>query len=231
MEASLDTAVADAIKETVLERCGAIPVSTWSDALDGMGIQGVMEGLELRSGNGRICGPAVTARQIPGRLGEFEKAEFAVGRLVSAATAGTVLVVDVGGQPISTLGGLAAYGTQKQGAAGVVIDGACRDVDEIRATGLWLASRWVAPTTGKGRLRLLPIGVTVTAGGITVSQGDLIVGDETGIVVVPRAVLGEALARAERIMAVDAEVERRLHAGETFAAAGAATGYLPPPKD
>ncbi|MFC7738326.1 RraA family protein [Roseomonas sp. GCM10028921] len=213
--------------DTLLQRCGAIPVSTWSDALDALGIEGVMHGLELRSGTGRIYGLAVTARQIPGRLGEFDKADFAVGRLVSAAAPGKVLVVDVGEQPISTLGGLAAYGAQKQGAAGVVIDGACRDVDEIRATGLWLASRWVAPTTGKGRLRTLPLGVTVRVGGVTVSQDDLIVGDETGIVVIPRASLEEVLNRAERIMEVDAEVERRLHAGETFAAAGAATGYLP----
>lgn len=225
MEASSDT-----MNDAFLKRCGAIPVSTWSDALDSMGIQGVMQGLELRSGGGRICGLAVTARQIPGRLGEFDKADFAVGRLVSAAAPGKVLVVDVGGQPISTLGGLAAYGVQKQGAAGVVIDGACRDVDEIRATGLWLSSRWVAPTTGKGRLRLLPLGITITVGGVTVSQDDLIVGDETGIVAVSHAALEEALAKAERIMEVDGEVERRLHAGETFAVAGAATGYLPPPK-
>ncbi len=137
-------------------------------------------------------------------------------------------MVHVGGQPISTMGGLAASGAKQLGVEGVVIDGACRDVDEIRKTGLWLFSRWVAPTTGKGRLRLMPLGVPVTIGGITVHQDDLVVGDETGIVVVPRALVAEALPKAEALMAADQAVEERMLAGETFAAAGAATGYLTP---
>ncbi|MBW6396914.1 hypothetical protein KPL78_03595 [Roseomonas sp. HJA6] len=212
----------------LLARCRAIPVSTWSDALDQFDAWGLAQGLTLQSGSGRVCGFAVTARQIPGRLHEFEKAEFAVGRLVSASAPGKVLMVDVGGQPISTMGGLAAYGAKQLGVEAVVIDGACRDVDEIRKTGLWLASRWVAPTTGKGRLRLMPIGVPVTIGGITVQQDDLVVGDESGIIVVPRALLDEALPRAEALVAADQAVEARMLAGETFAAAGVATGYLTP---
>ena len=212
----------------LLARCRAIPVSTWSDALDQFDVWGVVQGIPLQSGSGRICGFAVTARQVPGKLHEFEKAEFAVGHIVSASAPGKVLMVDVGGQPISTMGGLAAYGAKQLGVEGVVIDGACRDVDEIRTTGLWLSSRWVAPTTGKGRLRLMPLGVPVTIGGITVHQDDLVVGDETGIVVVPSALVAEALPKAEALMAADQAVEERMLAGETFAAAGAATGYLTP---
>ncbi|RVT97782.1 RraA family protein [Rhodovarius crocodyli] len=214
--------------EDILTRAGAIPVSTWSDALDYFDIWGVVQGMTLQSGSGRICGFATTARQVPGKLHEFEKAEFAVGRIVSAAAPGRVLMVDVGGQPISTMGGLAAYGTKQLGAAGVVIDGACRDVDEIRKTGLWLASRHVAPTTGKGRLRLMPLGCPVEIGGITVHQDDLVVGDETGVVVVPRAKVEEILPKAEALMAADLAVEERMHQGQTFAEAGRATGYLSP---
>lgn len=213
--------------EALLARCAAIAVSSWSDALDELGISGVMSGIAQRSGSGRMCGFAVTARQVPGELGAFEKADFAVGRLVAATGPGKVLVIDVGGAPISTLGGLASLACTQRGATGVVIDGACRDVDEIRETGLWLASRHVAPTTGKRRLQLQPLSGTVTAGGIAVTQGDLVVGDDTGIVVVPRAQLAAALEAADRIVAVDHEVERRIRAGTSFAEAAAASGYLP----
>lgn len=213
--------------EALLARCAAIAVSSWSDALDELGLSGVMSGIAQRSGSGRICGFAVTARQVPGELGAFEKADFAVGRLVAATGPGKVLVIDVGGAPISTLGGLASLACTQRGATGVVIDGACRDVDEIRETGLWLASRHVAPTTGKRRLQLQPLGGTVTAGGIAVTEGDLVVGDDTGIVVVPRAQLAAALEAADRIVAVDHEVERRIRAGTSFAEAAAASGYLP----
>jgi regulator of RNase E activity RraA len=137
-------------------------------------------------------------------------------------------MVDVGGAPISTLGGLASLAASKRGAGGVVIDGGCRDLDEIRATKLWLASRWIVPTTGKRRLKLQSIGETVSIGGIGVSQGDLVVGDDTGIVVVPRAGLLEVLEQAERIVAIDQRVEARIRAGESFGSAAAAAGYLPP---
>ncbi|WP_375460103.1 RraA family protein [uncultured Enterovirga sp.] len=213
--------------EALLARCSAIAVSSWSDALDELGIAGVMTGIAKRSGAGQMCGFALTARQVPGPFGAFDKADFAVGRLVAATGPGKVLVVDVGGAPISTLGGLASLACTQRNATGVVIDGACRDVDEIRETGLWLASRHVAPTTGKRRLQLQPLGGTIMAGGIKVEEGDLVVGDDTGIVVVPRSTLPAALEAAERIVAVDAEVERRVRAGSSFAEAAAASGYLP----
>jgi regulator of RNase E activity RraA len=214
-------------EQELLNRCTAIGVSSWSDALDELGIDGVLQGITQRSGSGRMCGFAVTARQLPGRLGDFDKSDFAVGALVSAAGPGKVLMVDIGGAPISTMGGLAALATKKQGASGVVIDGACRDLDEIRASELWVASRWVMPTTGKRRLKLQQPGETVSVGGIQVSQGDLVVGDDTGIIVVPRVHLASALDRAERIVAIDEKVEERIRAGESFGDAAAAAGYLP----
>ena len=221
----------DTNEQKLLARCAAIGVSSWSDALDELAINGVLQGITQRSGSGRMCGFAVTARQLPGRLGDFEKSDFAVGLLVAATGPGKVLMVDVGGAPISTLGGLASLAASKQGASGVVIDGACRDIDEIRATKLWLASRWVVPTTGKRRLKLQPLGGTVSVGGIEVSQGDLVVGDDTGIVVVPRARLLEVLEHAGRIVAIDERVEERIRAGESFGSAAAAAGYLPAQKE
>ncbi|HEY4252698.1 MAG TPA: hypothetical protein VGM87_15910 [Roseomonas sp.] len=214
----------------LLARCAKIAVSTWSDALDEFGIEGVLQGIAQRSGHGRMCGFAATARQVPGRFGDFDKGEFAVGTLVAATGPGKVLMIDVDGAPISTLGGLASFACSQRGATGVVIDGACRDVEEIQATGLWLASRWVAPTTGKRRLRLQPLGGTVMVGGVQVTEGDLVVGDDTGIVAIPRARLEAVLEAAERINAVDAAVEERIRAGQSFADAAAAAGYLPAPK-
>jgi regulator of RNase E activity RraA len=216
-------------QEKLLARCAGIGVSSWSDALDELAIDGVLQGITQRSGTGRMCGFAVTARHLPGRLGEFDKSDFAVGRLVDATGPGKVLMVDMAAAPISTLGGLASLAASSRGASGVVIDGGCRDIDEIRATGLWLASRWVVPTTGKRRLKLQSLGETISVGGIKVSQGDVVVGDDTGIVVVPRAQLIDVLEQAERIVAVDARLEERIRRGESFGAAAAAAGYIPEP--
>lgn len=174
-----------------------------------------------------MAGFAVTARHAWGPLGDFDRADFAVGKLVAATGPGRVLMVDVGGAAISTFGGIAAFAASRREATGVVIDGACRDVDEIRETGLALASRWVTPTTGKTRLKLVSMGEPVSIGGVSVAEGDLVIGDDTGIVVVPRSQLARALEEAERIDAVDVAVEEGIRGGKTFAESAAAANYIP----
>ena len=214
--------------ETVLlARCARMGSSTWSDALDNLGINGVVQGLMRRSGEGLKVGFATTARHTWGPQGGFDRADFAAGKLVAATGPGRVLMVDMGGASISTFGGLAASAAKRRQATGVVIDGGCRDVDEIRRSGLWLASRSVTPVTGKTRLKLQALGEEVTIGGVTVHEGDLVVGDDTGIVVVPRSGLARAVEEAERILEVDLAVERGIEEGKTFADAAAAANYIP----
>jgi regulator of RNase E activity RraA len=210
----------------LLQRCQAIGTSTWSDALDQCGLSGIVRGLLQRGGRGRFAGFAATARARAGALGSFPRAEFGVGKMIAAIESGDVLVADLGGADVSTFGGLAALATRKRGAAAVVIDGGCRDVEEIRATGLWLASRSVTPTTGKTRLKLEALGGPVMIGGIPVKPEDLVAGDDTGIVVIPRGDLARVLDAAERMLATDAAVEKALHEGKSFSEAAAAANYI-----
>jgi 3-hexulose-6-phosphate synthase / 6-phospho-3-hexuloisomerase len=134
--------------DRLLPRCGQIATSTWSDALDEFNIEGVVAGITQRSGRGRFAAYAVTAREVAGPLRTFARGEFAVGSLITSVGPGQALVVDAGGAQISTFGGLATRAASLRGAAAVVIDGGCRDIEEIRATDLWLASRFVTPTSG-----------------------------------------------------------------------------------
>lgn len=214
-------------EQDLLARCAAIGTSTWADAMDALGIAGVVQGIARRSGQGRIAGFAVTARHVWGGLGDFDRADFAVGRLVAATGPGRVLMVDAGGTCISTFGGIASLAASRRQATAVVIDGACRDVDEIQATGLWLASRHVTPLTGKTRLRLQAMGEPVTIGRLRVAEGDLVVGDDTGLVVVPRERLEAVLAAAQEALAVDERVEQGIRDGLSFADAAAAANYIP----
>jgi regulator of RNase E activity RraA len=107
-----------------------------------------------------------------------------------------------------------------------VIEGGCRDIDEIRATNLWLASRFVTPISGKARMRVESIGDAVHLGGVLVRTGDLVVGNETGIVIVPRAQIAFVLAKAEAIVEKDRTIEPALRAGKSFSEAATAAGYI-----
>lgn len=203
-----------------------IGTSTWSDVLDEIGIEGVVGGLVRRSGAGRFAGFAVTAKAKAGPLGSFKREAFAVGQMIDAVGPGEVLAIDVGGAEVSTFGGLASLATKIRGVAAVIIDGACRDAEEIRETGLWLASRHITPRSGKKRIDVEHIGQPISISGVSVAPGDLIVGDETGIIVVPRRYQQEALAVARRMISMDQEIERALRAGTSFREAARKANYL-----
>ena len=211
----------------LLAKCQAIATSTWSDALDECGINGLVEGLVQRAGAGRIAGFAATAEQIAMEYRQVDSGKFGVPRIVAAARPGRIVMVTSGGAPVSSFGGIASLAASKQGATGIIIDGGCRDVDEIREAGLWMASRHVTPRTGKYRLNLVGMGGPITIGGVRVTEGDLVVADDTGIVAVPRAQLDLVLAMAEASVATDDKVEEAVRAGVPFGKAAARNKYLP----
>jgi regulator of RNase E activity RraA len=206
-----------ALAPDVLSRCGSIGTSTWSDALDALGTAGVCDGLSVRSGKGPIVGQAVTIQESAQTDPELPVAEFRVGEVIAAAGPGQVLVVSTDGAIASTAGGLAAQDAARRGVAGFIIDGACRDIGDIRATGLYVASRSVTPRSGKGRIRVVSINQRITCGGIGVQPGDLVVADETGVVIVPLQLVEEALEVAERLAGVDQAIAEGLAEGIAFA--------------
>lgn len=130
--------------DPVLERARKLATATIGDALDLHGFPGVVSGIPRRSGHGRIAGFAQTAHAEVGPLGTFTLADFGVGPVFDAARADAVLVIDLGGADVSTFGGLAALAVSRRRAAGVVIDGGCRDLEEIRAQGQDIVYREMA---------------------------------------------------------------------------------------
>lgn len=206
------------LDEATVERCRRVPTSTWSDVVDELGVGGVMDEIRWRSGVERIAGRAVCVREDVGPRGTFPWDAFDVGALLAAAGRGDVIVVGMAGATVSTFGGLAARDVTARGIAGVVIDGGCRDLREIQSTGLWLASRHVTPRTGKRRVRVSEVGGTVNCGGVEVSTGDIVIGDESGVVVVPVNRLAEALTVAEEREQREREFVKGIERGTSFAA-------------
>ncbi|MGE5242901.1 MAG: RraA family protein [Betaproteobacteria bacterium] len=210
----------------LVARCRAIATSTWSDALDAAGLEGVIQGLTRRSGGGRLAGPAVTVRESAAGLGDHSAAAFDVGAILDAAGTGCVLAIDLGGAEVSALGGLAADAAVRRGVAGAAIDGGCRDLEAIQAAGLWVSSRHVTPLTGRGRVRVEAINQPVSIGGVVVRPGDWIVGDETGLIRIEAAHLAELLGRAEALEARDRQFETALRRGERFGDVARRLGHL-----
>lgn len=210
----------------LVRRCRRIATATWSDALDGLGIEGVMDGITPRSAGQRIAGPAVTAHEETAGLGGYALADFDLGAIVRAAPAGSVVVITMSGAPVSTFGGLAARSAAGRRIAGIVIDGGCRDLREVQESGIFLASRHVTPRSGKRRAKVVGLGAVVSCGGVMVRSDDFVIADETGIVVVPRERLIEALSVAEQMDANDRRFKRELATGAEFGDVAARLGHL-----
>ena len=155
----------------------------------------------------RAAGPARTALCAPAD-------NTMVHALVAHARPGDVLVLtSAEPAPVALVGELLATQARTQGVAGILVDGAVRDLDELAELGLPIWARFVrAQGATKGEVGSLDVPVVV--GGVEIRPGDLVVMDCDGAVVVPAEriddVLASALERAER----ETAMRQRYGAGE-----------------
>ncbi len=175
--------------------------------------EGVMRGLipHIPAGS-RIVGRALTVQTASG---DWAKPVEAVDR----ATPGTVIVVDAGGSEIAIWGELATISAMNSGVVGLVVDGAVRDVDDIRELGFPFFSRSVAPDAGEPKGHG-GIGMEVSVGGQWVRSGDWIIGDESGVIVVPREQAVEVANRALDVRERENRLREEIRRGSSLSKVG-----------
>jgi 4-hydroxy-4-methyl-2-oxoglutarate aldolase len=109
------------------------------------------------------------------------------------------VIVMEGTLDIAAMGNLMATAAKVRGMAGVVLDGAIRDVWDIRRMGLTVYARSISPRTAVGHYATVAKNIPVECAGVTVRPGDIIVADEDGVVVVPKERAEEVLKKAQEI--------------------------------
>ncbi|RFU70300.1 RraA family protein [Peribacillus saganii] len=146
-----------------------------------------------------MVGPAFTVKYVP--IGEHKGT---VGDYIDDCKAGDVIVLNNAGRTTCPVwGDILTYVATAKGITGTVIDGVCRDVDGSRELGYPMLSRWHNMVTGKDRVMVQSVNETVAISDIQVRPGDLIVGDESGVLVIPRNRADEVLAFAKEIDATE----------------------------
>jgi len=177
---------------------------------DALQRKGAMHGIvpHLKDRTVKMVGPAVT---VVTRDGDWAKPVEAIDH----AGRGDVIVVDAGSGATGIWGELASWSAHGRGIAGVVIDGAARDIDSILELGFPVFSRNVSPDAGEPK-GLGEIGVEVVVGGQRVRPGDWIVGDLSGVVVVPRERAQEVANRALDVLEHENRVREEIQRGSTL---------------
>jgi regulator of RNase E activity RraA len=158
---------------------------------------------------GRIVARAVTAvlRKAPPEQATPQLSARHSVEMIDNAMPGQVGVIVVEGTlDIAGIGGLMSTTAKARGMAGIIVDGAARDIGEVRALGLPLYSRSVAPSSTVGRWASTARNVPVECGGVQVRPGDIVVAGEDGVVVVPSERAAEVLARSREIDALESKM-------------------------
>jgi 4-hydroxy-4-methyl-2-oxoglutarate aldolase len=134
---------------------------------------------------------------------------------IEAAASGDVIVVAAAGRTDAAgWGGVLSLAASIRQVSGVIVDGACRDVDETAALGLPVYALAAVPATARGRQAEIAWNEPVLICGVSVCPGDLVVADGSGVVFLPAGQAADIITAAESIAAREAAMLSRIRAGE-----------------
>lgn len=188
----------------------ALPTTQLADCGGPVAVVG--PGIARVAGGAEFCGPALTVWTRPGDILYVLKAP-------DLARPGDVLVVDNGGRTdAAVLGDIVSGVLSRAGVVGTVVDGAIRDVEGIDEVGTPTFARGAHPATGSND-GPGAINVTVQVGGVVVRPGDVVRGDASGVVVVPREHLEEVAALARAVDERETAWLETIRGGASLAAA------------
>jgi 4-hydroxy-4-methyl-2-oxoglutarate aldolase len=172
----------------LIQRLLEIDVSALSDADKSLPV--LDPAVRARVPDVRMAGPAFTV--------VAEDDHLPVMTALGEAGAGDVMVIATNGGSRAVCGELFATEARRRGLAGIVVDGLCRDLRGLRGIGLPVFARGTTPRSGTAVSRAAH-GATVACGGVEVSPGDIVFGDDDGVLVAPAERIAAALETAEAI--------------------------------
>ena len=201
------------VPEALLERYRRVEVATVYGGVRRLGYEPCfMRDVRSFTPGSTLVGRARTLRFIPPRpdiMEETHRGEDSPEyRAMGSCGPGDVLVCDAMGRRYGAIGGdVKLLQLKMVGAEGVVTDGGIRDLEIVRGYGLKVFAGDRTPTGGAGETDPYEDNVTIQCGGVAVRPGDLIVGDDDGVVVVPARVAAEVIDWVEEHEGAEAYVK------------------------
>jgi 4-hydroxy-4-methyl-2-oxoglutarate aldolase len=198
----------------LMQRLEKVDTCAVSDALDHLGLKGAVIGIKPVWQCPRIVGRAITVKIVPAGITKPE--HHLATPAVEAAEPGDIIVVDNAGRvDVSSWGDILSNAAQVKGVRGVIIDGACRDVDGSREIGFPVYARAGVPVTARNRIIQESFNTLIQCGGVQVRPGDLVIADGSGVCFIPDERAEEVVEAAERIVAREAEMVQAVRSGRS----------------
>lgn len=170
-----------------------------ADAEDALGIKGATYGIRpLRENWGKVVGRAVTVKMAA--AGEVKNKHHLGMTAISLAEPGDIIIIDNGGRlDTSCWGGILANSAKAKGIGAVIVDGATRDLDDCIEIDFPVYARGTVVWTARGRIMEQSTNEMISFGGVQVQPGDVVMGDRSGVVIVPWSHVDEVLEKAEEL--------------------------------
>jgi Demethylmenaquinone methyltransferase len=192
-----------------------------SDAADKLGVVCGLLGIKPVLSDTKFCGQAFTVHYVP-----CGTVKGTVGDFLDDVEPGQVVVIDNAGRDYCTVwGDLMSISATARAIAGTVIDGVCRDVHTIRRLNYPIFTKGVYMVTGKDRVEVDAVNVPVAISGVQVKPGDILLGDDSGVISIPLEKAEEILAVAREIADKEAKIEAALAEGRSLRDARASVQY------
>lgn len=205
-------------RASLIERYRAVSSCLVSDSLGELGLsQGGLDGIVTLELGAKMVGPAFTVTCLPASESEHARIEY-LGDIPSGSV---VTIANSGRTDCSVWGGQRTLAARQRGAVGTVVDGAYRDIPEHIAMGYPVFARGRTVVGSRGFANPVASQGTVELAGVSISPGDLVLGDASGVVVVPAARVHEVLELAERDAADEQRIAAEVEAGRDYFAAKA----------
>ena len=183
--------------------------ATLYDAGRRLGLEIALRGVMPMARKARVAGPACTVKFAPAALAPKSSLNFY--DVIAAAPKGYIVTIEAGVDRW-IFGANTSRFSELSGIAGMVLDGCVRDIAQIRERDYPLFARGVAVTGYPGALVMSAVGWEIVCGGAPVAAGDFIVGDDDGVVCLPKSRLQDILHEAEEIASLDAKLEGDIEA-------------------
>jgi regulator of RNase E activity RraA len=159
-----------------------------------------MDGAVRRLSGIAVAGPAVTMRLVRDDQASLIAEGLKAIQVVEQSPAGSVIVVCADANAdLAVFGPTFATLAKARGLGGFVVDGAMRGLTDLRRIGVPVFARGAVPGSAGGHYKLEAVNEPVRCAGVDVSPGDIVVGDEDGVAVIPKAVAGDATSKARAL--------------------------------
>lgn len=200
--------------DTIPARLRSLDTCAVSDALDTLGLPGATTGIgPLWRVESPVAGRVRTV--LAGQKSGDTPGKHIAADAVAAAAVGDVLVIANGGRTdVSCWGGILTAAARGRGVAGVLVDGALRDIAASEQAGLPVFGRAVVPVSARNRIVQRDMDVPVDFAGVRVQPWSWVIADRNGVVFIGAADVERVLGLAERIADREAQMLKAVEAGQ-----------------